>query len=377
MKNKSLFWTFLNGFLKSILVIGIVIAIGVISYKVTLSYYQVNDNLSENEIANSIIDIVSDAKVDKISKNLIFQVEKEKKEIKHIVLEIFNTTTYNLDYITIPAQTKYTISETLYQKLCVVNPEVPQIIQLSELGKYFSEKSMYAYGSLIIGDLLSTDISYYTIFNIEDYQQIFETIKDNKVERFREEFIRELSTLNDSKLLKEYINDLYKKIDSNLSLKNKLKYLNSYLKVNVDFIYFHHIFGKDSDSNFIVDTESTTQLISELIENLSYQQSQTEIETIAKKQMISSKGLNIQILNSSKISGLASAYKEKLSLEGFTVTKVGNYEGDSLTNTHIIIKEKGRGNDLLEFFHEAIIEIGEVPDGVDIQIILGTADRLS
>ena len=44
-----------------------------------------------------------------------------------------------------------------------------------------------------------------------------------------------------------------------------------------------------------------------------------------------------------------------------------NYE-----KTKIIVKEDGLGEDLLEFVGTASIEVGNLPEGVEIQILLGT-----
>lgn len=84
----------------------------------------------------------------------------------------------------------------------------------------------------------------------------------------------------------------------------------------------------------------------------------------------------IYIYNGSKINGLAAAYREKLSADGYTIAGINNYNGAVLTNTKIITKEEGRGYDLLSYFDDAIIEAGTPPTGADIQIILGTNDRL-
>jgi hypothetical protein len=75
------------------------------------------------------------------------------------LLEVFNSNGRKLGYISIPLDTKLTMSETLYRKLVVIKPEIPQIIKLSSVTKYLEEKTVFEYGVLMMEDLLGTDIS--------------------------------------------------------------------------------------------------------------------------------------------------------------------------------------------------------------------------
>ena len=88
--------------------------------------------------SNEIKDIVEEAQTDEISKNLIY-VSNDNK-ISHLMLEICNTKTNNMDYITIPVGTDYTIPTEMYQKLSIVNQEIPQIIRIGRLKQYFQNE---------------------------------------------------------------------------------------------------------------------------------------------------------------------------------------------------------------------------------------------
>lgn len=91
---------------------------------------------------------------------------------------------------------------------------------------------------------------------------------------------------------------------------------------------------------------------------------------------VSSKGLKIEVLNSTKVTGLAGRTKTKLQNNGFTVSNVGNYRKESLVKTKIIIPNEGMGEDLSKFFKDCIIELKpeELANGVDIRIIIGSDD---
>ena len=89
---------------------------------------------------------------------------------------------------------------------------------------------------------------------------------------------------------------------------------------------------------------------------------------------ISSVGHTIEVLNSTDTAGVAAGWRDKLNAAGFNVIQVGNYETETLTNSKIIVSQDGMGQDLLQYFPNATIEVGTIDSGVEIQIIVGTAD---
>lgn len=86
--------------------------------------------------------------------------------------------------------------------------------------------------------------------------------------------------------------------------------------------------------------------------------------------------MKLQVLNGAGIAGIATAYNDKLTDAGYNVVDYGNYTGTWQKYTRIMVKEKGSGEDLKEFFKEAIIEIdNDMPSNVDIIIIIGTGEQ--
>ena len=99
-KNAVLF--FFKSLLKSILVIVSILAVGVISYKVSYQYLSKQLEAGKLDVQEKELESILDqAKTDEISKNLIYVVN-DKQMITHMMLEICNTKTNNMDYITIP-----------------------------------------------------------------------------------------------------------------------------------------------------------------------------------------------------------------------------------------------------------------------------------
>ena len=394
MKKKSIAKVFILSLLKSILGIAIIIAVGFASYKIS---YMVLSNNSENvgTSSNEIKDIVEEAQTDEISKNLIY-VSNDNK-ISHLMLEICNTKTNNMDYITIPVGTDYTIPTEMYQKLSTVNQEIPQIIRIGRLKQYFqNDEDAYGYGELIIEKMLGVKISYYTVLDQETYlnhysrrntevkfkplslaessseKSVTVTEKINVASR---SYVNQLKDIKgDQNKIAEFIKDQYERVDSNLTVYNKIGYVESYEKMDPDLIHYWGILGKYSDKIFAVDTKASKSFINNLANNTTtYTQAQV-FNKVAKTSTKSSKGKSIIVLNGSQIGGLATAAKTTLTNAGYKVKKIGDYTAATLTQTKIIVKEDGVGKDLVKYFSNPVVETGTVDTGYDIKIIIGTAD---
>lgn len=394
MKKKSIAKVFILSLLKSILGIAIIIAVGFASYKIS---YMVLSNNSENvgTSSNEIKDIVEEAQTDEISKNLIY-VSNDNK-ISHLMLEICNTKTNNMDYITIPVGTDYTIPTEMYQKLSIVNQEIPQIIRIGRLKQYFqNDEDAYGYGELIIEKMLGVKISYYTVLDQETYlnhysrrntevkfkplslaessseKSVTVTEKINVASR---SYVNQLKDIKgDQNKIAEFIKDQYERVDSNLTVYNKIGYVESYEKMDPDLIHYWGIPGKYSDKIFAVDTKASKSFINNLANNTTtYTQAQV-FNKVVKTSTKSSKGKSIIVLNGSQIGGLATAAKTTLTNAGYKVKKIGDYTAATLTQTKIIVKEDGVGKDLVKYFSNPVVETGTVDTGYDIKIIIGTAD---
>lgn len=95
---------------------------------------------------------------------------------------------------------------------------------------------------------------------------------------------------------------------------------------------------------------------------------------------------NIMILNSTKVSGLAKSWANKLSNAGFSKVGIGDYGQSSETQTQIYVSEEGMGKDLAKYFSDAVVSVdsldagnytvrgGASMDHVDIFIVIGTND---
>lgn len=441
MKNgKNLLKYFGINLLKSLLSICVLIAVGCISYMISYHFLSQKAAQEKKQVEQDALEeIKHEAQVDEVSKNLIY-VSDDKNKITHMILEICNTQTNNMDYISIPTKTDYTIPTTMYRKLCTINDEIPQIIRLSRMKQYFeNEDDAYGYGLLIVQKMLGTKLSYYTVLNTETYTSFCQEVKvkvsykktedpdaspspsptaeptedpeTGKVPKQKKtsintktkmnisiaslEFTTQLNDIKgDQEKIATYIQNLYDKVNSNLTVYNKLGYLDCYEKMDVNLFHYWGIPGEYNISKvFEVDTKAAKTFLKQLVDNPTYTEAQ-DLTTTQKAEaspspeptaeagkkkkkpdkVISSKGAKIIVLNGSRINGLAGKMKEKLETKGYTIGEIGDYTKETLTKTKIIVKKEGQGEDLVKYFKDPTVTVGMVEDGYDIEIIVGTAD---
>jgi hypothetical protein len=117
---------FFKGFIRSFFIVTIILGAGVLSYKATMHFWKTPKE--EAVVAykeQAVEEHITTARVDDVSKNLIYCYDETTNEINKIVLEIFSCKNNRLTYITLPVRSQITISDTLYRDLVLVNPEIP------------------------------------------------------------------------------------------------------------------------------------------------------------------------------------------------------------------------------------------------------------
>lgn len=373
MKKNKAAAVFLCVFFKSLVYV-VTFAILVFgSYKGALYYFSHVQTAGENESLAKYIDTIqADGTADRVAKNLILAEDSDKGKIKKILIEICNQDTGNIDYITVPNRTEYTISYELYKKLAAANPDMPQIVSFYKLHKYFQNASLAQCAQLILEDMLDIKFSYYTVIPNDVYKEMFYTEKGTGLQKWRKAYQQEMEAFTEEKDYDAFFKKYYEKVTSNLSEEKKCQYSGTYLQAVPTQVAFSIVSGEKSENGFVVAVEETNSYINKVIKNVAYSEQNQAQKTARENQ--SSIGLSVRILNSTKVNGLASSYQEKLVEAGVNVTNIGNYNGQTLTNTKIYVREAGYGEDLLQYFNNAEIEVGQVDEGLDMCIVLGTAD---
>jgi len=271
---------FLRGFVKSFFIVLILFGVGALTYKAAMHFWGSSYN---SAITGTEEDIISEpimtASIDDVSKNLIYCYDDNGK-ITKIVLEVFHCKNRRLTYVTIPLRTQFTMSDILYRKLALVQPDIPQVIMLSTLSEYLNSDIVYDYGVLIVEDLLDIKVSYYTAIPQSIYETIFVEDNQEKIhtsedditsmeqslpfERFSDDYTEFLQTLQTEEELSTYIEEVYPDITSNLTVTDKMNYLESYCNTPISNVSFALIEGENKNSAYIIDRALAVRQLSEL-----------------------------------------------------------------------------------------------------------------
>lgn len=262
---------FLNGLLKSFIFFTLILLVGVLSYHAISGLFHIPEKVEKVSVMPPAeTDSITTPSIDDISKHLIYCVD-DNGDVRKLLLEVFNCAERKLCYFTIPAETRITMSDSLYRELMLVNPSVPQIMKLSGITKHFPEGTSYEYGVLLIEELLDVKLSYYTVVPSGLYESVFvteeaahisgaepdsdqeENIRIYPREVFSEEFITGIHNIKTEDELKGYLEGVYDDITSNLSFEDKMNYLDSYLKLTSRNITFEVIAGENTNSAYVID----------------------------------------------------------------------------------------------------------------------------
>lgn len=363
-KKKSMGRIVVVMFLRSFFVVMLLLAAGICSYMVTMKYYEVSDDSADKDEA---LDIVGDVTADAVSRNIIYSYDQASKMIDAIVIEILNTESGNLDFVTIPADSQITVSNEIYKRMCAAGADAPQIITLSQLNEYFDDDTAYEYGILLLEDYIGIDIGYYTGMENSVFNSLFVQSEETGCFGPSDQLVAEAqaAALNDG--LEAFIKTKYASLTSNLKVKNKLKYIEAYSKVNPEFIYQNIVPGVTNGGKYIIDAEAAKEQYEMILSQPAYKVPQSESANV------SSKGKNIKVLNGSGTEGIAAAVKAILEDSGMTVVKIAD-NPQVIENTIVYVTEEGMGTDLLYHFDNAQIAVKELDEGIDIMVVVGSQD---
>lgn len=351
-------------FLRSFFTVVLLLIVAMGSYGLTMKYYEVTADESDK---NNMLDIVGDVTADEISRNIIYSFNPENAEIDAIVIEVLNETTGNLDFITIPANTQFTIGSEVYKRMCAAGADAPQIMKLSLLNSYFSDNTSYEYGILLLEDYLGIDIGYYTAVETSVFQGWFNKDADTGLYTPSDALINEAQQYIANNDMSGFIKSKYESLVSNLKVKSKLKYADTYAAVNPAYIYCHMIPGKPDMEEYLISVKKARQQYETILSDVTHKSEQVNDVTIP------SAGKNIKVLNGSGTEGIATATKSMLEKDGMTVVKIAD-NSEIIENTIIYVAKEGMGRDLKHYFNGAEIVQGQLDEGIDILIIVGSAD---
>lgn len=265
---------FINIFLRSMIIVLLLITAGFISYYTVMLYWHPkNENVRNAYQESTQVEKVTVIGSDNMSKNLMFSYNKQTNEIEAVVLEILNCNKKEITYLTLPVRMQITMAPAIYQKMVLSNPEMPQIMKLSAMPDYIDFKKSAQDGVRIIEGILDSKINYYTVIPSDIYKDMFleKTVKQNDNNDsvmkyvFKWNYQKSLNNLKTEDDLKNYINKNYSKALSNLELKDKLSLVQYYHEIKSDNLHFEVIKGTNTNNGYMTESTVIQQQLSQLI----------------------------------------------------------------------------------------------------------------
>jgi hypothetical protein len=360
-------------------------AVGTISFFLTQWYYTATQRTERANAYEHVIDVNTGSN----SANLIYSYNTQSSKVSAIVLELFESDTHNLDYITIPHTTEVEIPSELYTEMMTVSKEIPQIAKVGNIRSYFTGDVAFEYGILLLEEAMGIDIGYFTALPSDMFKEYFENIGTNANPCYKPSAAL-ASQIGEktSDGIYSFLESIWDRLISDTTLAARKKYTESFAQINPDFIYTHRVKAQvvknGRTKTHIIDKDSAYKLVHRLVYQDPYKKAQNQLTEKKKgksgksgSKQVSSIGKSIQITNASQINGLAASYQEELGSKGYTILGIGDYSGEIQSETTILVKDESYGKDLLEFFPEATIEKSSMLTGdADIEVILGiNADR--
>ena len=381
MKKKSVASIIAVTFFKTIGIILLLTAVGVVSYYLTMLYF---DQTARTERSTTYKHVIT-VNTGNESSNLIYSYDSKSKKIKAMVLELFDSVTGNMNYITIPAKTQITISAGTYAELIQVSQKLPQLSKMSDINEYFSGDVAYEYGILILQEELKADIGYFTAISSDKFNTYFENTGTKKKPKYKpsKALLDRAASCSSSGDMENLIEGEWDDLITDITLSQKQGYADALVKVNPENIRVYCAYGTNNGDVYTLNKTKNKKLVNRIWESESYTDPQAGSSTKPATAGSSAKpteasGHTIQITNGSGIDGLAAAYRTKLEADSLTVKGLGNYTGQKRENTVIYAKNKKWGQELKKYFPSAsIVERQDLTNGADIEVLLGPDAKLS
>lgn len=371
MQGKGMAKIIFRTFLKTMGIIVLLVGIGVASYFLTMLFYKT----TEREERSTQYEHVIDVSVGSESSNLIYSVEEDTRQVKAVVLELFDKETGNIDYVTIPNKTQISLSNQKYQEYMEVSSQIPQIVTLRDINEYFTGDVAYEYGILLLQEELNAEIGYFTAMDSAEFDKRFD--KTEGAFRPSREYLDTVNQNKDESAMKDFIKKEWDYVISDITLSQKQQYASGFVKVNPDYIYAHRAYAEEIKGKATLDADKTKKMIDKIWEEEARSKKQDKVDgTAAKTGIEKLKSRSIQITNGSKINGLAASFKQKLEADGLYVMGVGDFSGEVQKQTVIYARKKRWGRYLKPYFKDPVVkQAPALTNGADVEIVLGTDDK--
>jgi len=209
---------------------------------------------------------------------------------------------------------------------------------------------------------------------------------------FRQMLTREALLSNPVELIRIAVN----RVDTDFRAVDATRYVQYIPNLRFDGMTNYTLPGYErrvhGQSMWIPRPEETLEIVSRLFHGITHDEDETitvfapdesgiEAGTETSEGLSLSRSARISVINGSNIGGLARTVGDNLELKGYNVVNVDILRGggDRPYSTQINVRQEdydlGLGEDMRGYFHNAVRRARDIPDDVDIQIIIGRSEH--
>lgn len=385
--------------------------VGVYAY--TKATYSPEDSSSASP---TVTEVLGNILKDDINTNiLVCGVDGDETRTDVIFVVNFDSESGTLKFLSLPRDTYTEVIPEVKQLVKDNGRSIPSVCKLNAVHAYGGDEGMQCL-ELQLENLLGVEIDNYVKFNIKAFKSVVDIIDGvdmyvpqnmyysdpaqdlyinlkegqqhldgdtaEQLVRFRKYTNGDLGRIE---VQHQFLSAVMQKVTSSETLaKNAPKlikaafdYLNTDMSV-ADMLKYVPYIEDINSSDFLMETiPGYPQYINGasyyIVDDSAVPETVDEIFYSGDEYLTSSKHKNIEVANGGEIMGLAGRVRDVLNDEGFTVDKISTYRGDQTEYTRIIVKENGQGEDLVQYFDNAVIIVDDTLLGgnEDILIILG------
>ena len=415
MKKPSFIKRFFSFLLRVCVVLALmaVIAVGSfegVTYYLTGSFTSVKKAVKEEtdqqEVQEDTTDIVKNNK--NMENTLVFVHDKNTNK-DYTSLNMYDKKTKAFDVLLMPCDAQVSVSESLVKELRETISDISSTVSMSDVARAFGGVKISGYNVMSSNDFkkllnAGNTVTYHLdhAVSYRDADNVLQSIEAGDVELdgdtayalmtymdgTDDEETRRLERAND--YLTKYMEEIFtknnnstfaKKYDSLVKVENTddLTSTEDILKgLTEDGFTLRIMQGSETKGVFSLDSQKVKLQVAALTKKAeSYTKngsSKASSSTASSSSTESSKKYSIEVYNAAYVSGLAKEWETYLEGEGYTISLIDSYQEEGpISQTRINVTEEGMGEDLLNYFPDAEINVVDsISTGGDIQIYVGT-----
>lgn len=435
MKKPSLIKRFFSFLLRLCVVLILMAAIAVgsfegVTYYLTGSFTSVKKAVKEETDQSESGEDITDTTVadNKNMENTLVFVHDDNTGKDYTTLNMYDKETKALDILLMSCDAQVSVSNTLLKELRKTMSDANSTISLSEVGRAFGDKK-YEMFVKIMEDISGISISGYDVISSQNFKKLLnvagnvtyhfnnaisyrdeqntlQTIdagdisldsekayalltymdgtddeESRRLERANTYFTSYVEALlskeNDTAIAKKYDSLVTEEKKDTTSTEDILKSLTT------DAVTIRIMQGSETKGIFTLDSQKVKLQVAALAKQAEAYKAtgdsssgtgSSSASTTATDTTESSKQYSIEIYNAAYVSGLAREWETYLEGEGYSISLVDSYQEEGpISQTRINVTEEGMGEDLLNYFPDADINVVDsISTGGDIQIYIGT-----